>query len=168
MIKLFVISVVLVVCANPAFSSRVYPQTYEELVSEISTVCIVKVNRVENEERFYQFKDGSKHLQSKATIVYGDVIKSLFGSCNKDKVVSRFVTRSTSQYLADDQKVFISLLRPGSGHEHSVEQGKEYIFSYTDFQMDESEEIERRHLRMDALKDRSKILKLLNEKAVND
>ena len=165
MIKLFVINLVSIIFVSTSFASRIHPQTYEDLTSTITTVCVIKVNRVESEARFYHFKDGSKHQLSKSTIAYGDVVKSLYGSCDKAKVISRFVSRSTVEYVSDTGKKFVSLLRPGSGHEHLVEQGKEYIFSYTDFQEDESEAIERRHLRMDVLKDRSKILKLLNGKA---
>ena len=161
MIKFFVINLVLIIFASPSFASRVHPQTYADLTEQITTVCVLKVNRVESEARFYHFKDGSKHLLSKATIVYGDVVKSLYGSCDKAKVVSRFVTRSSVEYLSDTGKKFVSLLQPGSGHEHLVEQGKAYIFSYTDFQVHQQGEVERTHLRMDLLQDESKIIKLL-------
>ncbi len=161
MIKYFVTPLMLIMIVSAVFASRIHPQTYADLTNKISTVCVIKVNRVESEERFYHFKDGSKHQLSKATIVYGDVVRSLYGSCDRAKVVSRFVTRSTVEYLSDTGKKFVSLLRPGSGHEHLVEQGKEYIFSFTDFQVNQGEKIERRHLRMDLLTDEAKIIKLL-------
>ena len=41
------------------------------------------------------------------------------------------------------------------------EQGKEYIFSYTDFQANQSEKVVRMHLRMGLLQDESKIINLL-------
>jgi hypothetical protein len=159
--KFFVINLLLIFWVSPSFASKIYPQTYEDLTKEITAVCVIKVNRVESEERFYHFKDGTKHLMSQATIAYGDVVKSLYGSCDQDKVISRFVTQSTVKYLSDDGKKFVSWLRPGSGHEHLIEQGKEYIFSYTDFQTNQSEKVERTHLRMDLLQDESKIIKLL-------
>jgi hypothetical protein len=167
MIKIFVTNIVLMMFVSASFASRIHPQTYEDLTNKITTVCVIKVNRVESEERFYHFKDGSKHLLSKATIAYGDVVKSLYGSCDKAKVISRFVTRSTVEYLSDTGKKFVSLLRPGSGHEHLVEQGKEYIFSFTDFKVNQGEKVERTHLRMDLLTDESKIIKLLNTKLDN-
>ena len=165
MIKFFVVSLVLTIFASPSFASRIHPQTYEDLVNQISAVCVIKVNRVESEVRFYHFKDGSKHQLSEATIAYGDVVKSLYGSCDKAKVVSRFVTRSTVEYMSDSSKKFVSLFRPGSGHEHLIEQGNAYIFSFTDFNVNESEKVERRHLRLDVLSDESKIMTLLNAKA---
>ncbi|MFT5592442.1 MAG: hypothetical protein ACI8SR_000801 [Oceanicoccus sp.] len=161
MLKFFVTTLALLIFVSPAFASRVHPQTYEDLTKKITTVCVLKVNRVESEERFYHFKDGSKHLLSKATIVYGDVVKNLYGSCGNAKVASRFVTRSTVEYMSDKSKKFVSLLRPGSGHEHLVEQGKEYIFSYTDFKEHQQGQVEHRHLRMDLLEDESKLIKLL-------
>jgi hypothetical protein len=161
MIKFFVINLLLIIWVSPSYASKIYPQTYEDLTKEITAVCVIKVNRVESEERFYHFKDGSKHLMSKATIAYGDVVKSLYGSCGQDEVISRFVTRSTVKYLSDDRTKFVSWMRPGSGHEHLIKQGKEYIFSYTDFQTNQSEKAERMHLRMDLLQDESKIIKLL-------
>jgi hypothetical protein len=161
MIKFFVINLLLITWVSPSYASKIYPQTYEDLTKEITAVCVIKVNRVESEERFYHFKDGTKHLMSKATIAYGDVVKSLYGSCGQDEVISRFVTQSTVRYLSDDRTKFVSWLRPGSGHEHLIEQGKEYIFSYTDFQKNQSEKAERMHLRMDLLQDESKIIKLL-------
>lgn len=57
------------------------------------------------------------------------------------------------KYLSDDRKKFLSWLRPGSGHEHLIEPGKEYIFSYTDFQENQGEKVERTHFRMDLLQD---------------
>jgi hypothetical protein len=161
MIKFFVLNLVLIIFVSSAFASRIHPRTYEQLTKQISTVCVLKVSRVESEERFYHFKDGSKHLLSKATISYGDVVKSLYGACGTDKVISRFVTRSTVEYYSDTGKKFVSLIRPGSGHEHLVEQGKAYIFSFTDFKLNQSEKVERRHLRMDLLTDESNIIKLL-------
>jgi hypothetical protein len=165
MIKFFVINLVSIIFVSTSFASRIHPQTYEDLTSTITTVCVIKVNRVESEARFYHFKDGSKHQLSKATIAYGDVVKSLYGSCDKAKVISRFVTRSTVEYVSDTGKKFVSLLRPGSGHEHLIEQGKAYIFSFTDFKENEGEKVERRHLRLDVLSDESKIMTLLNAKA---
>jgi hypothetical protein len=164
MIKIFVTTLVLMMFVSASFASRVHPQTYEDLTNTITTVCVIKVNRVESEERFYHFKDDSKHQLSKATIAYGDVVRSIYGSCDRAKVISRFVTRSTVVYMSDKSKKFVSLLRPGSGHEHLVEQGKEYIFSFTDFQLNQGEKVERTHLRMDLLADESKIIKLLNTK----
>ena len=165
MIKFFVINLVSIIFVSTSFASRIHPQTYEDLTSTITTVCVIKVNRVESEARFYHFKDGSKHQLSKATIAYGDIVKSLYGSCDKAKVISRFVTRSTVEYVSDTGKKFVSLLRPGSGHEHLIEQGKAYIFSFTDFNENESEKVERRHLRLDVLSDESKIMTLLDAKA---
>lgn len=164
MIKLFVLNLALIMLASPSFASRIHPQSYEQLAQKITTVCVVKVTRVESEERFYHFKDGSKQLLSEATIAYGDVVKSLYGSCGKDPVISRFVTKSTVKYLSDEQKKFVSLHRPGSGHEHLVEQGEEYIFSFTDFQVSQKEKVENTHLRMDLLQNESEIIKLLNAK----
>jgi hypothetical protein len=164
MIKFFVLNLVLIFFVSSTIASRIHPRTYEQLTEKISTVCVLKVSRVESEERFYHFKDGSKHLLSKSTIAYGDVVKSLYGSCGTDKVISRFVTRSTVEYHSDTGKKFVSLIRPGSGHEHSVEQGKAYIFSFTDFKVDQNEKVERRQLRMDLLTDESNIIKLLNAK----
>jgi hypothetical protein len=167
MIKLMVLNLALIMLASPSFASKIYPQSYEQLTKKITAVCIVKVNRVESEERFYHFKDGSKQLLSKATIAYGDVVKSLYGSCGKDKIISRFVTKSTVKYLSDDQKKFVSLQRPGSGNEHLIEQGEEYIFSFTDFQISQEGKVEHTHIRMDLLQNEPEIIKLLNAKPDN-
>ena len=74
---------ILFVCIVSA--SQVHLQPYGEIAKNITKVCILKVEKVESEEKYQHFKNGVKRLVSTTIIIHGTVEKHLLGEFESKK-----------------------------------------------------------------------------------
>lgn len=159
--RLIAIITVFTLFSYPLIASQIHLQPYEKIAKDVKNVCILKVDKVEREDKYRQFKDGEKRLISYTIIVSGTVTEHIFGDFKAKKIVTKLTSIVPIAYSEDGKQAMgFSPILPISGYEHNVEIGKEYIFSYSWFDESQPEQF---HMRMDLLKDKAQIIEILKK-----
>lgn len=133
--------------------------SYEKVAEDVERACIMKVDRVESEERYQHFRNGVKQKISSTIIVYGTVQKTIAGRFDSKILTTRHTLFVPVDYDEEGNVTMrYSPRLPVSGLEHRVEIGKRYIFSYKK-QPDKNSELV--HLRMDLPEEEQHIRQIL-------
>ena len=158
--RAIIIIIVSLIFSYSLIASQVHLQPYEKNAKNITNVCILKVDKIESEEKYRHFKNGKKRLISTTIIIYGTVVENMFGKVKDKVIITKFTTVIPVRY-SDDAEVVVtkSIQKCISGYEHLPKMGESYIFSYTWF---DNQKIHY-HSRMDLIKEKFKITEILKK-----
>ncbi|MFT5129457.1 MAG: hypothetical protein ACI8W8_003079 [Rhodothermales bacterium] len=135
-------AMILVLSKSFLLASQVHLQPYNEIAGRVTNVCVLKVDKIESENKFRHFTNEEKKPISETVIVNGTVSRHIHGSFKDNKITTKFTTLVPIKYSDDGkEEMSFSIIKCISGHEHNVDLGKEYIFTYTRFEKMKSNNI---------------------------